>query len=71
MQAQRQKPVTGAEGLVGEQGRALSEISADGVGQVTVHGEIWRAISSQPIPSGARVRVVAIHGLTLTVAPVD
>jgi membrane-bound serine protease (ClpP class) len=69
--AQRQRPVTGAEGLIGERGHALSAISADVAGQVSVHGEIWRAVSSQAIEKGTRVRVVGIDGLTLTVAPLD
>jgi membrane-bound ClpP family serine protease len=34
---------------------------------VAAHGEIWRAMSDEPIPKGAPVRVIAIHGLTLTV----
>ena len=71
MQAQRQKPVTGAEGLIGEHGHALTVITPGEMGQVSVHGEIWRAQSAQPIASGARVRVDAIDGLTLSVSQVD
>ena len=33
-----------------------------------VHGELWRAVArGGPIEEGARVRVVDVHGLTLTV----
>lgn len=71
LQAQRQRPVTGAEGLLGERGQALTDIGTDDAGQVSVHGEIWRAVSRQPIVAGTRVRVVALEGLTLTVAPLD
>jgi membrane-bound serine protease (ClpP class) len=71
LQAQRQKPVTGVEGLIGERGQALTAISVDGLGQVSVHGEIWRAMGIQAIDAGARVRVTAVDGLTLTVAPAD
>jgi membrane-bound serine protease (ClpP class) len=71
MQAQRQKPVTGVEGLIGEVGQALSTIAPDGTGQVGVHGEIWRATSVQPIAAGTRVRVERVDGLTLTVSAAD
>jgi membrane-bound serine protease (ClpP class) len=71
MRAQRQRPVTGAEGLIGEHGLALTDVGPDATGQVRVHGEIWRAASAQPIPRGTHVRVIAIDGLTLTVAPLD
>jgi membrane-bound serine protease (ClpP class) len=65
--AQRNTPVTGAEGLVGEIGRTLTAIGPDLPGQVTVHGEIWRAVSQQPLAPSTRVRVGAIEGLTLAV----
>jgi len=67
MQAQNQKAVTGAEGLIGQRGRALSALGPDGFGQVSVHGEIWRAQCSQPVAEGARIRVTALDGLTLMV----
>jgi membrane-bound serine protease (ClpP class) len=34
---------------------------------VFVHGEYWRARSDAEIPRGARVRVVSIEGLVVTV----
>jgi membrane-bound serine protease (ClpP class) len=71
MNAQRQRPVTGAEGLIGEIGRTLTAIAPNAMGQVSVHGERWRATSRQPIPEDTPVRVDAIDGLTLTVAPTD
>ncbi|MCC7417561.1 MAG: nodulation protein NfeD [Acidobacteria bacterium] len=65
--AQRQPPSTGASGMIGQVGTALSAIDADG-GRVSVHGEIWTAVADRPIEPDARVRVVGIDGLTLTVA---
>ena len=56
----------GAPGLVGTAGEALSEVGPAG-GEVFVHGEYWHARSGVPIPKGARVRVVAVDGLTVTV----
>ena len=71
LQAQRRKTVTGAEGLIGEHGRTLTEIGPDRAGQITVHGEIWRATSRQSLVPATRVRVVAIEGLTLSVEPAE
>jgi membrane-bound serine protease (ClpP class) len=71
LRAQQQRPVTGAEGLVGERGHVLSDIPANGFGQISVHGEIWRATSSHALTAGTRVRVVALDGLTMTVVPAD
>jgi membrane-bound serine protease (ClpP class) len=67
MQAQKQKAVTGAEGLVGQRGHALTALGPEQFGQVSVHGEIWRALSTEPVVAGARIRVTALDGLTLTV----
>jgi membrane-bound serine protease (ClpP class) len=39
------------------------------VGHVFLLGERWKAVSTQPLQAGQRVRVVAIDGLTLAVAP--
>lgn len=65
--AQRQPARTGAQAMVGEAGTALSSLGPGEIGQVAVHGEIWRAVADTPIPRGTPVRVVAITGLTLTV----
>ncbi len=55
----------GAPALVGAEGVALDDIGPAG-GQAFVHGEYWQARSAALIPKGARVRVVAVDGLTLT-----
>jgi membrane-bound serine protease (ClpP class) len=56
----------GAGALIGAEGVALDEVGP-AAGQVFVHGEYWQARSASPIPKGARVRVAAVAGLTLTV----
>ena len=71
LDSQRRPPVTGAEGLIGAEGRALSPIAPHAPGQVAVHGEIWRATSTSPIDPGRPVRVRAVSGLTLHVEPAD
>jgi membrane-bound serine protease (ClpP class) len=60
----------GAPALVGAQGTALGEIGPAG-GEAFVHGEYWRARAASSIPKGARVRVTAVDGLTLTVVAAD
>ena len=69
LKAQRIRPVTGAEGLVGEHGRTLSSIAPSRPGQVRVHGELWRATSATSLDGDCQVRVVAVDGLTLRVVP--
>ena len=68
VRAQRRRPVTGVAGMLDELGEVLEAIAPGVPGRVTTHGEIWSAIAHQPIPQGARVRVVDVDGMTLTVA---
>jgi membrane-bound serine protease (ClpP class) len=67
--AARRRPLAlGAPALVGAPAEALSAVGPD-AGEVFLHGEYWQARSREPIPAGARVRVVAVDGLTVTVEP--
>lgn len=64
--AQRRKPTTGVEGIVGEAGIALEDLDPDG--QVRVHGEIWTATAEDPpVRAGDPCIVVSIKGLHLTI----
>jgi len=66
LKAQRTKPVTGAEGIIGEVGETISLL--DPSGNVRVHGEIWKAESTGGnIKKGEKVKVVAILDLKLFV----
>lgn len=67
VQAQRQRPVTGASGMLQEQGKALTSIDPGGVGRVRAHGEIWTATADEHVSAGDNVRVVDVKGLLLTV----
>lgn len=40
-------------------------------GLVYINNETWCAISNSPIKEGIHVQVVAVHGLRLTVIPID
>jgi len=39
-------------------------------GKVFVHGELWDAVSTVPVPAGERIVVRQVDGLTLRVDPV-
>lgn len=71
LRAQRRKPTTGMEGIIGEVGVALTHFkpTKDGVasGQVRVHGEIWKAISKDKINKDEEIIVKGMKGLTLEV----
>jgi membrane-bound serine protease (ClpP class) len=70
IRAQRKKPTTGVEGIVGEVGEAIADLNPDG--QVSVHGEIWNATSaSGRIKKGTKIAVESIHNLQLTVRRAD
>ena len=66
IRAQRRKPVTGNEGLLGEVGKAVDDF-IKGTGQVSVHGEIWEATSSDKIKKGDEVTVLTVKNLKITV----
>jgi membrane-bound serine protease (ClpP class) len=61
----RRKSEVGEEAMIGEIGVAKTEVHQDG--KVLVHGEYWNASAERPIPAGARVRVVRVHGLRIEV----
>jgi membrane-bound serine protease (ClpP class) len=62
-------PTIGREWMIGEMGRAVSDINPDGV--VQIQGAPWRAYTNRatPIEQLDRVRVVGIEGLVLEVEP--
>jgi len=68
VQAHRQRPVTGKEGLVGARGVALTDVVPEG--KVLVHGEYWNATSVEPIARDDKVEVTAVEGLRVTVKKV-
>ena len=62
-------PTIGREWMIGEFGRAMTDISPDGV--VQIQGAPWRAYTNRatPIEQLDRVRVIGIEGLVLEVEP--
>ena len=69
VRAFRRRPLLGVSGLVGQSGVARGALEPEG--QVSVHGEIWRAVADRPLADGTRVTVVDVQGLTLKVVGSD
>lgn len=68
MRARAGKVVTGVEGMIGEIGVALGDLTPEG--RVFVRGEYWNAVASGPVKTGEKVRVTAVDHLSLRVDPV-
>ncbi|NJD63058.1 MAG: nodulation protein NfeD [Deltaproteobacteria bacterium] len=69
VRSQIRKPVTGAEGMIGETGEAMSDFT--GEGKVFVLGEWWNARCGVPLKKGDKVIVDGRDGMTLLVKPRD
>jgi len=67
VKTQRRHSVTGADGMVGTIALAKTDVAPRG--RVFVHGEIWDAVSDEPIREGEEARIKAVSGLTLKVVP--
>ena len=66
----RHQPSIWSRSVVGQEGVALAAGVGPKGGVVRVASEEWRAVApSGPIQGGARVRVIALDGLVLTVEP--
>jgi membrane-bound serine protease (ClpP class) len=68
VRAQLAPVATGVEGLRGEIGTVVTDLSPEG--KVFVHGEIWEAMSEAgPLAKDTRVRVVRVEAMRLIVGP--
>ncbi|MCX6150048.1 MAG: nodulation protein NfeD [Ignavibacteriales bacterium] len=66
IKAQKRKPVTGVEGIIGEIGETLTDLTPQG--KIRVHGEIWSAESIEGnLGKGEKVVVAEIFGLKLRI----
>jgi len=69
IKAQRLKPVTGADALIGETGEAREPLNP--AGMVYVHGELWQAeAAGNSIDTGEKVRVTGMQNFKLFVEKV-
>ena len=74
MKTHTMEPGVGADRLVGMVGLVLQSIEPDDTdrkGRVSIAGEVWGALvdGSEPVPAGARVKVLAMKGTRVIVAP--
>jgi membrane-bound serine protease (ClpP class) len=67
VRARRRPVVSGAEGLLREHAEAVESFDREGF--VRVHGEIWTAVSCEPVHEGQRLRIRKVDGLKLEVEP--
>ena len=65
IRAQKRRKVSGTEGLIGQIGRAHTDIDPEG--SVAIHGEFWTATSAESVPAGSKVRVIEADGLELKI----
>jgi membrane-bound serine protease (ClpP class) len=66
LRTQKSRFQSGVEGMVGEQGRAVTAVH--GGGQVFVHGEYWDAYAADSIAAGETVEIVRVaNGMRLEV----
>ncbi len=70
IQIHKKKATTGPQGIVGEEGEAITRLAPKG--KVFIHGEIWKARSAgEKIKAKSQIRVTSVSRLTLTVEQVD
>jgi membrane-bound serine protease (ClpP class) len=67
--ARRLKARLGADALIGSTASAMEALAPEG--HVLVEGEIWNAVASEPVPAGARLRVMGHEQYMLRVAPLE
>jgi membrane-bound serine protease (ClpP class) len=74
IRSRKWKQVTGREEMIGAQGVVIEPVGNgpdSPEGMIRIHGELWRAISTQPVAEGKSVRVLRIDGLKLYVEPIE
>jgi membrane-bound serine protease (ClpP class) len=67
VKALRRRPATGREEMVGLVGVVKTALAPQG--QLAVHGELWEAVSDQPLRPGDEAEVTSVDGLRLRVKP--
>jgi membrane-bound serine protease (ClpP class) len=67
LKAQRRSPVSGIEMMIGDVAIAKTDLAPRGT--VLVQGELWEAVSDEPIRRGEEAEIKSVAGLTLRVAP--
>jgi membrane-bound serine protease (ClpP class) len=71
LRSRKWRNTTGREEMIGAEGVVVTPLAASSEGMIRIHGELWQAVSTQPVPEGKSVRVLRIDGLKLYVEPVE
>jgi membrane-bound serine protease (ClpP class) len=71
LRSRKWKQVTGPEEMIGSEGVVTEPLGNGSDGMIRIHGELWRATSTQPVAEGKSVRVLRIDGLKLYVEPLE
>lgn len=69
VRARKRKVRLGADAMIDCMAEAMEALKPEG--HVLVEGEIWRAVASEPVEKGARVKVVGHEQYLLHVAPAE
>jgi membrane-bound serine protease (ClpP class) len=67
MRARKRPVVSGSEEMMGAAGEVIEDFAQEGWARI--HSENWKVRSTVPLKCGQKVRVTAINGLVLEVAP--
>jgi membrane-bound serine protease (ClpP class) len=69
LKAQLRPRQGGKEGMLGEEGVAITDIHAEG--KALIRGEHWNAISDVPVTRGSNIRVTHVENLKVKVEPIE
>ncbi|MBU0575548.1 MAG: nodulation protein NfeD [Proteobacteria bacterium] len=69
LKAQLRPKLGGKEGMVGEEGTAVTDVFEEG--KVLIHGEYWSAVSDVPVAMGTKVRVIRVEHLKARIEPIE
>jgi len=69
LKAQMRKQRTGMEGMVGETGKAVTDIHE--TGKAFIKGEYWDASSEKPVEKEKEIKVLSVEGLKIKVEKIE
>lgn len=67
--SRRRRSDIGLEAMIGRTGRTICDCRPRG--RLRIDGEIWSAVCETGCPADTSVEIVAVHGLELTVRPIE
>ncbi len=70
-QFQKHIPHFDPKGIIGKEGKLISDLKAGGVATANIGSEEWTVTASEDMPKGTRVKVLEVEGLKLKVAKME